>query len=473
MAEQENRIELDGINWRSAMPVLRLFSAFRMAIQPGRLLLSLMLVLLLYLGGVAMDFAWGPNVYPKEVQAYAQKDAPGFDAWLATMRSQDDAIDATSSLIEKDYIFNTLLDQQVGAFERLVVSATSLNFGLSDLASGRGADSGGVIGAIASMVIRIPGWLYATHPGFMVVYLLYTFALTSLIGGAICRVAAVDACRGEHISAFAGLRFGLDYWVQIMIAPLIPLGIVVVIRLALAVSGWVLFNFPGTDVVGAILFGLMLLAGFIAAMLLIGFAFGVNLLIPAIAIEATDAFDVVSRAFNYVVGRPWRYLFYTAVMIVYGAVTYMLIGLVVFSTIWITKNSLSAGAVSEVVEGTTRLDAIMPDPMWGKLLPNADWDNLDGLGTVAAALVMVWLKLLIAVLPAFAVSYYFNAQTWVYLLLRRSADLVEFDEVYLEPDPDDDAAVQDKVEPFGGAGASGGGDVKPAQASEPTESTES
>ena len=446
MAEQDYRVTVDGVDFRSSLPFMRLFGAFRMAIQPGRLLLSLMLVLLLYLGGTAMDFAWGQQVNPNELRAYARYNAQDYADWL----------EHTGSIGQTDYIFKTLLDQQVGAFEQLVVSATSLDFGLADLASGRGADSGGVIGALALMVIRTPGWLYATHPGFLAIYLLFAFALTSLFGTAICRVAALDACRNTHISAFAGLRFALGNWVQVMIAPLIPIGVVVVVRLLLALAGWVFFNLPGADVVGAVFFGLMLLGGFLATMLLIGLAFGVNLLIPGIAIEATDAFDVVSRAYNYVVGRPWRYVFYTAVMIVYGAVTYMVIGLVVFSTIWITKACLSAGAVSEVAQGTTRLDAIMPDPLWGRLLPEADWKHLVGMGTVAAALVMVWLKLLIAVLPAFAVSYYFNAQAWVYLLLRRSADLVEFDEVYVEPDPDDLATARDKIEP-----------TDPAESSEP------
>jgi hypothetical protein len=445
MAKQDYRMTLDGVDWRSSLPFLRLFGAFRMAIQPGRLLLSLMLVLLLYLGGTAMDFAWGEQVNPKELRAYARYNTQEYADWL----------DHTGSIGQTGYIFETLVDQQVGAFERLVVSATALDFGVADLASGLGADSGGVIGALAEMVVRTPGWLYAAHPGFLVVYLLYAFVLTSLIGTAICRVAALDACRREHISAFAGIKFGLDHWVQVMIAPLIPLGLVVVIKLALALSGWVFFNLPGADVLGAVVFGLMLLGGFIAAMLLIGFSLGVGLLIPGIAIEATDAFDVVSRAYNYVVGRFWRYLFYTAVLIVYGAVTYMLIGLVVFSTIWITKAGLSSGAVAQVAEGTTRLDAMLPDPRWGRLLPDADWENLGGSGTVAGALVMVWLKLLIAVLPAFAVSYYFNAQTWVYLLLRRSSDLVEFDDVYIEPDPEDQVAAQDKVEPVKPAEAAG------------------
>lgn len=438
MAEHNQRVVLDGIDWRTTFPFLRLFGAFGMAIQPGRLLLSLMLVLLLYLGGTAMDFAWGQRVHTSEINAHARYDTQDYIGWLE--RTADDPKDG--------YIFKTLVEQQVGAFERLVVSATSLDFGLTDLLSGRGADSGGVIGALASMVVRTPGWLYSTHPWFMVVFLLYAFALTSLIGAAVCRVAAIDACLNKHASAFAGLKFALEHWVQVMLAPLIPLGVIIVIRLVLALAGLIFFNVAVLDVIGAVLYGLLLLLGFLAAMFLIGLALGVNLLIPGITVEGTDAFDAVSRAYNYVVGRPWRYFFYTAVMIVYGAVTYLLVGLVVFSTIWFTKHCLSLGAVSEVADGVTRLDAVMPDPRWGRLLSDPDWDQLGGTGTVAAALVRVWLMLLIAVLPAFAVSYYFNAQTWVYLLLRRSADLVDFDDVYIEPDPEDTVApARDKVEP--------------------------
>ncbi|MEZ6190573.1 MAG: hypothetical protein R3C45_04700 [Phycisphaerales bacterium] len=438
MAEHNQRVVLDGIDWRATFPFLRLFNAFGMAIQPGRLMLSLMLVLLLYLGGTAMDFAWGASVRANELSAYARYDAQAYSNWLENTAGQP----------RDGYIFKTLVEQQVGAFERLVVSATALDFGLTDLLSGKGADSGGVIGALASMVVRTPGWLYSTHPWFMVVFLLYAFALTSLIGAAVCRVAAIDACLNKHTSAFAGLKFALEHWVQIMLAPLIPLGVIVVIRLVLALAGLVFFSAPVLDVIGAAIFILFLLLGFIAAMLLIGLALGGNLLIPGITVEGTDAFDAVSRAYNYVVGRPWRYFFYTAVMIVYGAVTYLLVGLVVFSTIWFTRHCLSLGAVGEVADGVTRLDAVMPEPQWGRLLVDPDWDQLGGTGTVAAALVMVWIKLLIAVLPAFAVSYYFNAQTWVYLLLRRSADLVDFDDVYIEPDPETtDTPAGDKLEP--------------------------
>ena len=127
MPEHNQRVVLDGIDWRSSLPFLRLFRSFAMAIQPGRLMLSLMLVLLLYFGGTAMDFAWGERVNPKELQAYALYDAKGYDHWQ----------ERTGSTGQSDYIFKTLLDRQVTAFEHLVVSATSLNFGLSDLAAGK------------------------------------------------------------------------------------------------------------------------------------------------------------------------------------------------------------------------------------------------------------------------------------------------------------------------------------------------
>lgn len=434
---EPQRVMLDGVDWRSAMPWLRLFRSFSMAIQPGRLLLAVLLILLLYLGGTAMDFAWGKRVNPNELNAYATYDAQRYALWL----------EHTGQPAQTDYIFQTLVKQQVTAFEKLIVSATDLNFGLSTLATGRG-EADGVIGALMTMVVHIPGWLYASHTGFLIVYLLYAFALTTLFGGAICRVAAIDACRDTHISAFEGLGYAFRHWTQIMLAPLIPLAIVIVIRLLLAVAGFVFFNVVGLDILGAAIYGLFLAFGFIAALLLIGFTLGVNLLTPAVAVDAADAFEAVGRVYNYVVGRIWRYLFYTAVVIVYGALAYLLVGLVVFSTIWLTRSGLAIWSGGEVAHGVSRLDAVMPHPAWGSLLTEADWDKLDRTGTVTAVLIMVWNRLLIAVLPAFAVSYYFNAQTWVYLLLRRSADRVELDEVYTDPDPDQPPApLNDKLEP--------------------------
>ena len=79
--------------------------------------------------------------------------------------------------------------------------------------------------------------------------------------------------------------------------------------------------------------------------------------------------------------------------------------------------------------------------------PLPQWGQLDQSGQIAGAMVLVWVKLLVFLLPAYAFSYYFCAQTWIYLLLRRAADRIGLD--YMdEPDdaPPAKAEAPNKVE---------------------------
>ena len=48
-----------------------------------------------------------------------------------------------------------------------------------------------------------------------------------------------------------------------------------------------------------------------------------NLIYPTLSVEVSDSFDAISRSFSYVYARPWRMLFYTLLLLVYGAVTYL------------------------------------------------------------------------------------------------------------------------------------------------------
>jgi len=79
-----------------------------------------------------------------------------------------------------------------------------------------------------------------------------------------------------------------------------------------------------------------------------------------------------------------------------------------------------------------RFEAIFPAPELGALSYEVDWTRLDRSGKAAAAIIRVWVYLTIGLLAAFAISFYFCSNTWVYLLLRRSADGTDFEEVYLE-----------------------------------------
>ncbi len=423
---QAHRVRVEGVDWASLLPVIRLFAAFRMAIHPAKLLLALMLVIVLYLGGLALDTVWGVQVYPGEVSRYIERPSDQYDAWLALQRRHLGQARELGRDDPRIGIFDTLLSAEIEAFRRLIVSASSFDFGLRALASSQPSAAGGVIGALFLMVVGIPGWLVRTHPGFTAVYCGFAFLLTAWVGGAICRLAALHACANRRPSAFTALHFAGRKYIWFVLAPLIPVVLALFVGLLLALVGLALFNLPILDVIGAALFGVLLLGGFVMALLLVGFAGASNLLWPAVAVEGSDAFDAISRAFNYVYGRPWRYLFYSAAALVYGAITYLFFGFVVYLVLLLTKASVGAWVFAEMAEGgPNRFDAVLPDTELGQLMPAADWDGLDRSGKVSAALVNVWVKLLISFLPAFALSYYFCAQTWIYLLLRQSADGAE------------------------------------------------
>lgn len=422
------RVRVERVDWLSLLPWVRLFGTFRMAIQPAKMLLSLLAVVLLYVGGLALDAVWGPQVLSGEFMAYLARDADQFDAWRQVQRQA--AADASLQPVLQG-IFETVLDVEIAAFNQMIVAATRLDFGLQALTGGVDSHQG-VLGALWVMIIGVPGWLLATHPGFLAGYLLYAFLLTVLLGGAVSRLAALHAALGEPGSANDAMAFTLSRFVWLILAPVIPAATVGVVALLLALAGLVLFNAPGLDVVGGAIFGLLLVGGLVMAVLLVGLAAAGNLLMPAIAVEGTDAFDAISRSFNYVLGRPWRYVFYAAAALVYGAVTYLFLGLVIYLTLWLTQVTLDWWTFAEVGQtGMERFDAVFPSPRLGELLAPAAWSQLDGSGKIAASFVSVWVKLLIGLLPAYAFSFYFCAHTWIYLLLRESVDGTELNHVYV------------------------------------------
>ncbi|MEM9884242.1 MAG: hypothetical protein AAF800_15115, partial [Planctomycetota bacterium] len=372
-----------------------LFDSFRMALQPTKLLLGLTLLLLFYFGGLALDLIWGESVF----------------RWAFTA--------------------------ELSHFDALIGAATRLDLGLAALSPS--APNVGVVGALRGMVIDTPAALWASHPLFFVVLVSYGLTLATVFGGAIARLAATQACADTTVglaeaARFVGARLG---W--LVLNPLAPLVAAGAIWLTLAVAGWALFHLPGLDVLGGLAFGLMLFGGFVAACLLLFVAFGAGLLPAALAVEGTDAFDVISRVFAFLIYRPMRYLLLSAVALVYGALTYLLVGLVVFLTLWFTRSATGVW-VGE-------FDRLLPPPQLGQPLTPVDVDGLGVTQKATSWLIRVWSALLFGVSIAYAASYFFTAQTWVYLLLRRDVDGTAFAEYSPEPASDDTPPASDKVEP--------------------------
>jgi len=283
-----------------------------------------------------------------------------------------------------------------------------------------------------------PVWLIWEHTIFAVLFIIIFLFAWSLFGGAISRIAAVHVAREEKISVRQAMNFAVGKMLSFASAPVIPLLIVLVIGLivsAVALIG----NIPelGPIVIGA-LFALALLAGFVITLVLLGTAGGFNLMYPTIAVEGSDSFDAISRSFSYVYARPWRMLFYTAVAVVYGAVTYLFVHMFIWMMLVITHHFVGIGLFVNASDKRDLLQVMWPSPNYiGRLTYPINVLALNGGEKIGAYLIKFWVMLLVSFLAAFTISLYFSANTIIYFLMRNEVDATELDDVYIEQADDE------------------------------------
>ena len=68
---------------------------------------------------------------------------------------------------------------------------------------------------------------------------------------------------------------------------------------------------------------------------------------------------------------------------------------------------------------------------------NVNYEALKWSEDIAAAEISFWVYLTIGLLGAFAISFYFSANTIIYYLMRREVDATELDDVYVEETEDE------------------------------------
>ncbi|MGH7176347.1 MAG: hypothetical protein ACREJC_03105, partial [Tepidisphaeraceae bacterium] len=214
---------------------------------------------------------------------------------------------------------------------------------------------------------------------------------------------------------------------------IIPLLIVLAAGLVVAIGGLV-GNIPffGPIVIGSLFF-LALAAGFVMSLVLLGTVGGLNLMYPTVAVEGSDSFDAISRSFSYLYARPWRLAFYTAVAVGYGALCYLFVRYFIYLLLYLTH--LFAGLfIFTHADSTLPLwSSMWPDPFAnGRLTYSIDYLALGPGQKLGAFLMSIWINLVIAALGAFAISFYFSANTVIYFLMRNEVDATELDDVYLE-----------------------------------------
>ena len=165
-------------------------------------------------------------------------------------------------------------------------------------------------------------------------------ATWSIFGGAITRIAAVQVARGEKIGLVDALRFTFKRIVSYLTAPLFPLVFVFVLLVVMVVFGFPFMVPILGDLVGGLLWPLMMIVGLLMAVALVGLV-GWPLMSATISAEGTDSWEAVSRAYSYVYQKPWNFIWYTLVAIAYGAVIVFFVGFMGSLTVYLAKWGVS------------------------------------------------------------------------------------------------------------------------------------
>lgn len=278
----------------------------------------------------------------------------------------------------------------------------------------------------------------------------WCFYVFAHFGGAVFRMTAVEIATRDRIPMaearrFARQKFRAFFWTQ---------GIVV---LAIAL-------FLGTNALGglvgripavgptlvALFFWLAVGAGACAVLLALGLVLGGDLMLATVAVEGTDQFDAISRGFNYVFVRPWRYLAYRLVGIGSGAAAFAVVLALAALAYGVALWTVSLGMGDD-------FGRYLSDPLQfvyysctrGEVPADLD-RRLDLAGAKVSGGVLVFVSLCYGFLVAgYGLSLFVGLATTTYYLLRRAIDGTDVTEVYLagsEKDLDLGAELEEELE---------------------------
>lgn len=226
--------------------------------------------------------------------------------------------------------------------------------------------------------------------------LLWSLLVWAIFGGAMTRIAATRFARDESVSMCAALKFSARNWQSYIYGPLLPMLAVGVLALVGSSVGW-LHRWWGQGAVVLDYLGFLpMLCGLVMALLLGLMALSWPLMVAAISVEGSDGFDGLSRAFGYVMNRPWYFAFLVWLAHLVGAATYWFSQLVIALAIHLA--AWSCGGSSSANFG-----------IWHGVAKHA------GLGVM--------------------VSFFWSVTTVIYFLLRQNDDGTPLDQVYIPGPP--------------------------------------
>lgn len=394
-------VEIDAVNYRQLFPWVHLFRAFRIAVDIRKIALAALALAALAAGNrLFLSLPFAPNSPAESAsERWPWQHRLGEENPLGLARQFSD--EPASTLVEVATNWPIVL---------------------------RPADS---LFAPASALLRSGNSL--AEVAFAVTQLLWAVAVWSLFAGAITRMAAVQFARESNVGMWSALQFSAENFLSYFSSLLLPvLGIGFFWALCL-VGGLVgRIPFVGEVLIGVFWF-LPLLFGLVMTLVLLGVTAGWPLMFATISVQCSDGFDGFSRAYSYVYGRIWYYVWLVIVAMAYGSVVIFFVtlfgNLVVYLAGWSVAAGMGLAGAQGLIQGSPQ---IVGGPE--ALGPAAGIPDVS----IGAVLVGVWLHLVSALVVGFVYSYFWTASTIIYFLLRKSDDATNLDEVYLPAEEEAD-----------------------------------
>ena len=363
---------LHEIPYRRLFPWVRLFRGIGVANDPKKLMLAALGLVLLHVGWAGLDW-----LFPASSRVTPAVLPSG--RWPALARWADE-VGVADRGVDPEWLARRL----GGAAWRLTEPARYLVGPFLDIFRVEGDG---------------PTFPHALLAG------VWGVVVWGLIGGAIARIAMVQAARSERVEMATALRFAGRKWLPLIVAPLCPLVAVAVFAASCAAFG-LLYRLPialGPIVAGLFAF-LPLLAGLVMALILILLAVGWPLMHATVAAEAEDGFDAVSRSFAYVHHRPGHYAAYVALAWAVGTIGLAFVEVFAGLVLHLSQWAVSFGAPRGLLSGLIRYD--MPSTV----VP------------LARDFHAFWLSVVRLLVHGWVYSYFWASAAIIYLLLRHDVD---------------------------------------------------
>jgi hypothetical protein len=358
----DKHITVDEIHWRRVLPWLNLLRAAPLAIRCGQVLLAMLAVLAMEAGyWVLFNHPIGAPSYNGERLGHPANILWAIESGMNYVEYTESGSSSITDLLSVN-----LLIREVWPWATVTSAA---------------ADCFDVRGSWPSLAAVCSN-------------LLWSLLVWAIFGGAITRIVAVRFARDESVPMLTALKFSSRNWQSYLYGPLLPmLGVIPFAVLGArtgAINRWWHVEF---GVIPFCLNVILMACGIGMAFFLLLMALSWPLMVAAISTEGSDGFDGLSRAFGYVMNRPWYFAF--------------LVGMTHF--------------VGIVLLAVARLFAVFAMHL-------AQWSSgIFGL----ADLQFIAHHLVFAVM----VCYFWSATTIAYFLLRQSEDGTPLNQVYIPGPP--------------------------------------